>query len=83
MLRGVKNQMSMLLSSKSQVYLVSRKSYPGPSLIKFHLKSNDISKSVRGLPNVIPSQLFQEIGLKSKHIVSSRLSFQSNDSETA
>ena len=34
-----------------------------------------------GFFNVIPSQLFQEIRLKSKNIVSSRLSFQSNGSE--
>ena len=28
------------------VFLIPRKNYPGPSLIQFRLKGNDISKSV-------------------------------------
>ena len=38
--------MLMLLSSKSKVFFVSEKSYPGPNLIQFHLKGNNKSKSV-------------------------------------
>ena len=55
---SVENQILMLLSSINKVFLVSRKSYPGPSLI-------------------------QEIRLKIKIIVFSRLSFQLNGSEMA
>ena len=54
----MENQILMLLSSINKVFLVSRKSYPGPSLI-------------------------QEIRLKIKIIVFSRLSFQLNGSEMA
>ena len=43
---GVKNQMLMLLSSKSYVFFAFRKSYPDTSLIQFHLKGNNKSKSV-------------------------------------
>ena len=38
--------MLILLSSKNKVFFVSRKSYPGPSLIQFRLKGDDESKSV-------------------------------------
>ena len=56
---GVKNQMLMLLSSTIKYFFVSRKSYPGPSLIQFRLnKSKSVSKMV------IPSQLFQGISKK-------------------
>ena len=70
--------MLMLLSSKSKVFLlVSRKSYPDPSLIQFRLKGNiNSNQYLKGLFNVVPCQLFQEIRLKSKNVVSSRLSFQ-------
>ena len=43
---GVKNQMLKLLSSNSQVFFVSRKSYSDPSLIQLCLKGNDKSKLV-------------------------------------
>ena len=67
---GVKNQMLMLLSSTIKYFFVSRKSYPGPSLIQFRLnKSKSVSKMV------IPRQLFQGISKKSKNFVSLRLSF--------
>ena len=46
MLCGVENQMLILLSSKSKIFFVSRKSYPGPSLIQFRFKGNNKSKSV-------------------------------------
>ena len=42
----VKNQILTLLSSKSWLFFVFRKSYPDPSLIEFHSKGNDKSKSV-------------------------------------
>ena len=52
-LRGVKNQMLMLLSSTvnkyqvaSSTFFVSRKSYLGPNLIQFRLKGNNKSISV-------------------------------------
>ena len=40
----LKNQMLILLSRKSKIFFVSRKSYPGPNLIQFRLKDNYKSK---------------------------------------
>ena len=43
---GVESQKLISLRSKRKVFFVSRKSYPGPSLIQFRLKGNNKSKSV-------------------------------------
>ena len=43
---GVENQIIMLLSSKIEVFSVSRKSYPGSSLVQFRLKGNNKCKWV-------------------------------------
>ena len=50
--------------------------------VQIRLKRINKSKSVyKGFFNVVSSQLFQEIRIKSKNIVSSRLSFQEDGSE--
>ena len=49
------------------VFFVSNNSYQGPSLIQFRLKGNSKSKFLsKRVVQVISSQLFQEICIKSK-----------------
>ena len=69
--------MLMLLSSKSKVFFVSEKSYPGPNLIQFHLKGNNKSKLVsERVVQCLSLPVIQRNTFKSKNIVSSGLFFQ-------
>ena len=76
---GVYEKPNIILIAKSARYFLCSTCYVGASLIEFHLKGNNIPKSIsKKVVQVASSQLFQEICTKSKDIVSSHLSRQKN-----
>ena len=73
--------MLMLLVAKLGIYVffVSSNSYPGSSLIKFYLeRSKNQNQYQKRVVQVVSCQIFPEICIKSKNIVSLHLSFQKN-----
>ena len=68
-----------VVCSKVYAFFASRNSCSSLSIIKFRLKGNDKHKSLsKRVVQVVLCQLFKEICIKSKNIVSSHLSFRGN-----